>query len=284
MLIGKKRLQSDVMANGMNDGTVLIFLHMPKTGGSTLQGVIQRQYSVDLTYDIDGSGMLALQRSVDYLRSMSGRERNKITCLKGHMPFGAHRLFNKPSVYVTMLRHPYERAVSEYYFARNTPNHGLYDLVRGGNMSLEAFLDLRKEQGLANIYCRLLGEAFDWGNLADLPVKVCPGALDVAKRNINEHFSVVGLTECFDASLLMMKNLLNWGDVSYVRRNVTANKPPRTSYTKQQRKALFDFTDLDMELYTFAKTNFENLVSSLGGEFFRAVPQQNHGTCSPLEK
>lgn len=284
MLIGKNRLQGDVMANGMNDGTVLIFLHMPKTGGSTLQGIIQRQYSIDSTYDIDGSGMVALQRSVDYLRSMSGRDLKKITCLKGHMPFGAHRLFNKPSVYVTMLRHPYERAISEYYFARNTPNHGLYDLVRGGNMSLEAFLDLRKEQGLANIYCRLLGEAVDWGNLAALPVKVCPDALEVAKRNINQHFSVVGLTECFDASLLMMKKMLNWGDVSYIRRNVTRNKPPPARYTKQQQKALFDFTDLDMELYAFAKTNFDKLVNSVGRDFSRALPQKQHETCLPPQK
>ena len=220
--------------------------------------------------------MPALQRSLDRLRSMNERELDDIVCLKGHMPFGAHRLFSKPSVYVTMLRHPYERAVSEYYYARNTPEHGLYEQVGGGNMSLEAFLDLRKEQGFSNIYCRLLGEAVDWGNLSELPVEVCSEALDVAKKNVNDHVGVAGLTELFDASLLLMSDMLNWDDVRYVRRNVTINKPVSFSYTKSQQKALFDFAYLDMELYVFAEQKITNLIDSLGGGFQRRLSQYQH--------
>lgn len=276
MLITDKRLEGDAIVNGINDGAVCIFLHMPKTGGSTLQEIIQRQYSAQSTYEIDGSGMAALQRSIDGLRSMNERELNELSCIKGHMPYGAHRFFEKPSVYVTMLRHPYERAVSDYYFARNTANHGLYDHVRGGNLSLEAFLDLRKEQGLANIYCRLLGEAIDWGNVADLPLEVGPEALDLAKRNINDNVAVVGLTELFDASLLIMRNMLNWGDVHYVRRNVTRDKPPSASYTKRELRALFDFTYLDLELYSFARRKLGNLIASAGKDFRNVLAQYQH--------
>jgi len=268
------------MTTGVNDGLVCIFLHIPKTGGSTLQEIIQRQYSVGSIYNMDGSGMVALQRSVDRLLGMSERERDQIACLKGHMPFGAHRLFRRPSVYVTMLRHPYERAVSEYYFAKNTPNHGLYEQVRGGNMSLEAFLELRKDQGLSNIYCRLLGEAVDWRNLADSPVDIPPEALDVAKRNINDHVAVVGLTEFFDASLLIMRNMLNWGNIFYVRRNVTRDKPPNVTYTKLQLKALSDFTYLDMDLYAFAQQRMTNLIDSLGDDFRRLLAQYQQENAS----
>src|SRR5437667_105406 len=43
--------------------------------------------------------------------------------------------------------------------------------------------------------------------------------LRIAKRNLTEHFTVVGVTEKFDRSLLLMKRCLGWGRPFYVSDN-----------------------------------------------------------------
>ena len=96
---------------------VFVFVHMPKAGGSTLQEIIQRPYPLAATFDIHGESVETVQSSVDRLRRMPEQERERIACVKGHIPFGIHRWLPRTPLYATMLRDPIERTVSDYFFA-----------------------------------------------------------------------------------------------------------------------------------------------------------------------
>lgn len=247
--------------------TVCVFVHMPKAGGSTLQGIIQRQFAPAATFDIHGESLETVQSSVDRLRRLPEAEREKIACLKGHVPFGIHRWLPRPPRYVTMLRNPVQRIVSDYYFARNTPGHILYERMRRDRLSLKDFILLRDEQGLSDLYCRMLSETVILDRLADSPRALPPSALGAAKGNLERSFAAVGITERFDESLLLMQSVFGWRDVCYERDNVTREKPAQVTLTVEEMDAIRLHYARDIELYEFAWQLMDARIASAGTGF-----------------
>jgi hypothetical protein len=246
---------------------VLIFMHVPKTGGVTLHNVIRRYHRPERTFEILGESVATVQDSVNRLRAMSETERSAITCIHGHVPFGIHRFLPRPARYLTIMRDPTARMVSDYYFARNTPNHALHTLVHEKNMSLADFIALREEHGLSNLCCRILSEKANWDELAASPRDATPDMLDTARRNIEEHFAVVGLTERFDESLLLIQDAFGWPDVRYERENVTRDKPKAMTVPADAVKSMQRYHGLDIELYEFARRRFEAQLAQAGAPF-----------------
>ncbi len=247
--------------------TVCVFVHLPKAGGSTLQGIIQRQFSPATTFDVLGESHDTVQASVDRLRRMPVAEREKIACLKGHVPFGIHRWLPRAPRYVTMLRDPVQRIVSDYYFARNTPDHILYERMRRDRLSLKDFIVLRDEQGLSDLSCRMLSETMNWDKLKDSPRALPPGALEAARENLERSFAVVGITERFDESLLLMQSAFGWRDVCYERDNVTREKPIQVTPTVEETDAIHAHYARDIELYEFAWQLMDARIAAAGTGF-----------------
>jgi hypothetical protein len=225
---------------------------MPKAGGSTLQEIIQRQYPPTATFDIQGEGVKSVQSSVDRLRHMPEPERARIACVKGHVPFGIHRWLPGTPRYLTMLRDPVQRIVSDYFFALNTPGHALFERMHRDRLCLKDFVLLRTEQRLNDIYCRLLSESVTWNSLADSPPALPANALGTAKENLARHFALVGITERFDESLLLAQTAFGWKDIRYERANVTRDKPSQVILTRAELDAIRLYNRQDIELYEFA--------------------------------
>lgn len=246
--------------------TVCVFVHMPKAGGTTLQDIIQRQYPLAATWDIRGESMELLQSSVDRLRHMPERDRETIACVKGHVPFGIHRWLPGTPRYVTMLRDPIQRNVSDYFFALNTPGHMLFERMRRDRLSLKDFVLLRDEQGLSDICCRLLSGAVSWDRLAPL-LTLPAGALATAKENLERCFAVVGITERFNESLLLLQSAFGWKDVRYERVNVTRDKPAEVTLTGEELDAIRLYNGRDIELYELAMQLMDTRIAEQGAGF-----------------
>ena len=250
---------------------VCIFVHMPKAGGSTLQEIIQRQYALTETLNIVGESVASVQRSVDQLRLKPEQERGRIACVKGHVPFGIHQWLPRTPRYITMLRDPVQRLVSDYFFTLNTPRHINFEQMQHDRLSLEEFVALRHEQGLCDIYCRLLGDVSSWDRLADSPPALPPGALDTAKSNMERYFAVVGVTERFDESLLLMQKELGWRDVYYERANVTPDKPAQVDLTEKALEVICQHNGQDIILYEYAMRRMDALIAEQGEKFAARV-------------
>lgn len=247
--------------------SVCIFVHMPKAGGSTLQEVIQRQYPPAATLDIHGESVETVQVSVDRLRRMPEQERAAIACVKGHVPFGVHRWLPGNARYVTMLRDPVERTVSAYFFAMNTPGHRLFEQMRRDRPSLKDFVVMRGEQGLGDMYCRLLGGVANWDRLAESPRELPEDALDIARENLERNFAVAGITERFDESLLLMQRAFGWRDIRYERANVTRDKPVRVALSDEEMAAVRRYNGRDIALYEFARQRMDARIAEEGAGF-----------------
>lgn len=211
--------------------TLLVFVHVPRTGGTTLQRVISDRYPPDRILSFDDPA-----RAEEAIAALSPAARDEVEAVVGHVHYGIHRHFDQPARYLTMLRNPATRIASHFRYARSNPRHYLHVEV------VERGYDLVR-------YAR--GELSD--ELRDGQVRMfsADASLEEAKRVLAEEFDVVGLTERFDESLLLMQDALGWTTPYYARENrgPTSGEP----LTEEALSEIEAANPLDLALYDFAE-------------------------------
>ncbi len=148
------------------------------------------------------------------MRAKTMRER----FMAGHFCFGAHELLPSPATYITLLRKPYERLVSLYYYSKHTPDAFYHEHAR--DVSLRQFLLETTLHELDNGQLRfIVGSSTDrFMNRAPFG-KCTPEMLETAKQHLDTWFCLAGVTERFDESMLLLRRALGWRSCYYLRRN-----------------------------------------------------------------
>lgn len=234
----------------------LIFLHIPKAGGSTLYKILEQHYPRSQTVKLD-----SLQAA--RFKALPAEERGRYRLFRGHVYFGLHRFIPRVSTYITFLRRPVDRVVSFYYYARSTPDHYLYPVLDGERLDLKTVLARELTSEFRNEQTRLLA-GDEW---EDPQRAVTLAALERAKANLRNHFRVVGLLEEFDASLLLLHRAFDWQLRLYAKENVTKEKPPDISLDVETRRLVEDANSLDLELYEYARNLFDEQCRAAGDSF-----------------
>ncbi len=243
------------------DKHTLIFLHIPKAAGTTMHKIIERQYGETSIFTMDGSRVM---ESSDEIKNLPVEIKNKIKVLKGHMAFGLHSYMPRPCRYFTLLREPVERLISHYYYVIRTPKHYLYETVTSKKMTLEDYVRSDLSYELNNGQTRLLGSK-----------NGCPIENDIitqydlieAKKNLDNSFELVGLTDQFDETLLLAKQAFGWKNISYSRSNVRKNFPVKQTITDKVITTILDNNKYDSELYVYANMLFDNSLRHYDGNF-----------------
>jgi hypothetical protein len=253
---------------------VLLYLHIPKTAGSSLSSIIYDQYH-DPTGSREEDGMFCwgvyyfpgklgfFHRSDTDLPDNVVRTicRSDVRAVVGHFSFGLHTLMNRPTTYMTMLRHPVDRVSSLYYHLKEwgprkpellskAPESGFgreWIRVLQADISLDDFVRDYTLPELDNDQTRrVAGEKPEFG--------VCSRVLlDRAKSNIERFFSIIGVAERFDESVQVASDLLDWSaETADYRENVNTLRAPASSISPETREAILERNALDLELYAFA--------------------------------
>ena len=238
-------------------GTVLLFLHIPRTGGSTLLRLLDRQYG--------GEAVLKAHDAVsaDVVARLHAERPARTRVIAGHFYYGVHSRLAASCRYMTFLRDPVERVVSHYHFVRSRPGHYLH--AAAATMSLPEYVESCGAAEPNNDQTRLLaGEEMlpSDGTASD-------AMLPIAKQNLDSH-AAVGLTDAFDASIVVMQRVFGWGRPFYVLENRSDRKrgdrlPPDVGDLIRIRNAL------DLELYEHARELFRRRVAEQGNAFRRDV-------------
>ena len=237
----------------------LIFVHVPKTGGSTLHGIINRNYKKSSIFNVknnDGAQKLDL---------LSEKERQKIRVFAGHCAFGHHVRFSDPEnfSYVTILRHPVSRLISNYYFILwLKERHYAYKILTDNKMTLKEYVSSGLVRNTENLMVRMLSD-----NL-EVPHGGCTREmLELAKENLDRYFSVVGVNVLYDESILFMKEKYGWKYPFYAKANVSSHGVKPKDLDNETLETIEKFNALDIELYTYAKDNMEKRIASAGELF-----------------
>jgi hypothetical protein len=210
---------------------VLFFMHIPKTAGTTLHSILFKQYQIGIeTYS-----------TYPFNEIPYGGLDEKVKCVIGHNQFGFHKNLNKPFRYFTLLRNPVDRVISDYY----------YSLIYH-KLSFESYL--------------MLGYDYKDYNPNEMQVRYATGNnslnLELAIKNLEAHFPVVGITERFSESVFMMKQQFGWEDISYQKDNINIKRPVQQESASIIQE-IKEKNQLDIQLYNWAVNRLNQQIDLL---------------------
>lgn len=225
---------------------ILISIHIYKTAGTTFYSIIDRIFKRNQIVNANIEGLEKCEQS---LKNNRLENKESIKIIHGHFPFGWHTYFSTPVQYISFLRDPVSRVVSDYFYNKafsEGHNHSY-----ASKMTLEEYVNCDKILDMDNGQTRSIAGDYT------TPYGQCtPVMLTLAKKNIDSMFLFVGLTEKFDDSLMLINYYLGWKKIYYTNKNVTIKKT--RVLTSQQRTIIDQRNKLDKELYQYVSLQFEN--------------------------
>lgn len=238
----------------------LFFLHVPKTGGATLTGVLSNRFAARdclLLYhppqpDVSG---------IDSFRYLSG-----------HLPVSFIDRFRMPPFLFTFLRDPVERALSAYSFYRTRPPDYinqilLLDGAPEDYQRYEECLRLAREHSIEDFIERAPELAVEFFGsrqarfLGDFRPEGGEERLEEAVAGL-ERCDFVGLTERLDESVATLARRLGWRKITPLPRiNVTTVRLRRDQVSPRVIEALLELSSVDRELYRYGVERYERQLA-----------------------
>jgi hypothetical protein len=237
----------------MNAKTI-IYLHIPKTGGRSLQNILLRRYSGD-------EAVVDAHNKLDEIADWPEERKRNIRYLQGHIMYGAHRMLPQECSYITTLREPIDRVISHYYFIKRNTSHALNRVVREQAIGLEDYVTSGVCDEVSNDQARLIA-----GVARDSSVDT-DDILKMAKENIDRKFIVAGIVEQFDETLMLLKRRLGLRNIFYGVRNQTIGRPLKDQIPERTLDLIRERNYADIALYEHAKERLMEIIEGEGAEF-----------------
>lgn len=243
--------------DSLQNNEALIFVHLMKTGGTTLSQLIREHYPKERIFHFvpkkDG-------QTLHDLEQMDRSQRERLQFVHGHAKFGFHQHLSQPARYITMLREPVSRIISLYYFIHQNPTREMPPEKHCP--TLASYLDTRLK-ALDNRQTRAIAGP----TAARVPFgEVTPEILEMAKKNL-ETFLMVGVTERFDESVIVLKHALDLKNILYTRVNANSNKPKIDQIDPADIERIKAYNAYDLELYAYVNQLLDQKISQIGPSF-----------------
>jgi hypothetical protein len=252
-----------------NDVSTLIFLHIPKTAGTTFNSILSWQYRRQPSVWVP-----AADTTADSIHSLSVSERESLRLVRGHVHFGLHASFQHPCTYATVLRLPVPRVISYYLNQRREaekrPDSDAWWCRAVRTLSLREFILSGQDPELEN------GQVRRIAGIANRAAPCTRDDLDLAIANLERHFTVVGLTERFDETASLAARRLHWNrPVVYRPEKVAPPSPERQRIAEDPAtlEAIREANQWDAKLYDYVVQRFQQQVAQAGFWFPAQVYQ-----------
>lgn len=245
-----------------NSPSCLIFLHVPKTAGSSVRGILGMNYSSKATF-------LAREMWKDNPNyyALDQKSREHLSLLMGHMPFGLHTSIGNRSIeYFTILREPTARILSLYQHILRYDDHHFANEMQAKKYTLQEILQLKLLPAFDNCQVRMLS-----GNMHAPFGTLTNSDLKQAIQNLEKHFPIAGIQECFDEFILLLAKRYAWHFPYYRKLKVAPRKKHDILVEDETLKLIASCNQLDKELYDYVKARFEIQIKESGPLFLRKL-------------
>ena len=231
-----------------------LFLHVPKTAGSSIRTLLKQNYAADAMIAFSGD-----LKSVEWYRAAPVAVRARHALVHGHFQHGLHEGVGDYT-YFTFLRDPVDRHFSDYHFLKRYEAHPMHAAIASGEIGLQDWAGIFERHPMY----RNITTGYISGEGAKRQAD--RASLERAKFNLRRDFTFCGLTERFDESVLILARRLGWRSIFYLTKNVSADRAVPDDLHERTRAHLA----LDYELYAFAQRAFDE-APELSDPFFAAA-------------
>ena len=209
---------------------------------------------------------------------MSNDQKKMINCISGHLPFGVHKLFPQQCKYISLVRNPIDRVISEYYSLNDKPEHPFNKYYLSKKISFEDFICLETINekgkvpegiymgtGIKNQQTRFINGILYRSALGDL-APAYDDTLGKAIENIKQYFLLIGTVEQYEKFLILLRRKMKWNfrDIFHYRKkmNVSTKRPRKEELPKRIIQLIEKNNSDDMELYDYVKKTFNKQIEN----------------------
>lgn len=225
---------------------MILFDHLPKTGGTTVTEALANLCGVP--YAMDGT-----HRN----HSAEIRRKNRKPFLSGHFWFTIGDRLDPQTYYTTVLRDPIDRFLSQYYFSRNdSESQGDTAAIAAKRLDLDEYVS-SSERTLVNSYSNVQARHFAALTLSLDISQVTDKILYQAALDALQQYDLVGVYEDLHGFIDVF--CADWGFVppeSLPFRNITSQRLRSDEISSSTLAKLKAANEVDRELYAWARAAF----------------------------
>lgn len=227
-----------------------MFIHIPKTAGTTFVLTLARHFKWQkkLPQYYHTAFKNFPKHSPEFL--------NQFDLSYGHVPINPELQIERGIEYFTFLRNPRERLLSSYRHIKGDGEHGLKTKINVAEHKLKDFLKNGLSKKIDNLMVRYL-----CGHIDKDYMTINEEDLQLAIKNFDAHFSVFGLTEYFDESLVLLAKHMDWSPLYYIKENKSSYKIDVKELDEETEKLILACNKYDEILYKHAVERFLKLMA-----------------------
>ncbi len=228
----------------------IVFVHIPKTAGSTFKRIIMNQYS-------EGEYIPIYNRADIEQNFTNHFHTDKVKAIFGHFffpDFIQGEIDIEQHKLMTFLRNPVARVISNFHHSLQSDKPKTIEYMK----DLQTLEKFAAWKGQLNIQTQFISGL----NIADFNKDPEKG-YEIAEKNLRKYFSLIGITERFDESMTVIYDRLPWQKKPYISYNVR-NSLSKQSVDTETKKLIEKLNYLDLKLY--------NLGNELLDEHIKKTP------------
>jgi hypothetical protein len=260
---------------------VIVLVHIPKTGGSALSTPLFEHFGEDrcfVTTSTDKVGKIqpsrirklawttreALRKTLMWARggeprlsSFYSREQlERVIVFEGHYALGGEPRTSRKPIYITSVRHPVDRFLSNYYMAHDNRAQwapGTRDRHPFWTYDLDRFVDYvyaRRKWNDTNMQCRFLGGA---------------NRFEPARRAVDDRIFLAAPTNRLDDCLELLQPVLGLQPTVAPRSNVGHARQGKAPPSPETLAKIREMTSEDQLLFDYVSRVFDNLHREVTG-------------------
>ena len=227
---------------------LLCFSHVPKTGGTSLESILAKNFMPSETLHINAPDLNKQPKILNIKKNQA-----KLIC--GHHPIHGllyQLLPEQPLFHLTQLRHPVDRVLSYYNYVVGKHDHPMH--LHANGKSISEFLQAEPSPELSNGQAKRFSGYLHSGTAGDETL------FKVAQTTLKQCFSLVLTTCLFDQGLLLLKRQLGLQDIYYLKSNVSQRFIRREQLSSDELQLIESMNQADIQLFDWARSQCLELI------------------------
>ena len=238
----------------MSSEPLQVFIHVPKTAGSSFRAVIERNVPPERRVNLDSAFGTTLAQALWSARN----QLPTATIVYGHVERRVHDMTDRDCAYFTILRDPVERVLSLYRFIKyDFPVHPMHAVLNAPDMTLQRWIEGRPAM-TCNVMTKMLsGQASEYE-------PDTPAMLPFAIKALHG-LSAMGIQERYNESVDLISATFGWTPVYEAVNRSSIDREglfEREDVSDTTLDMIREANALDIALYAEAVVLFDRRVSA----------------------